>query len=95
MAFCNQPDGEDRAWRHSVNMKKFPTCVFHDQMIALRPFSPPNRLPLSFLHSAALRSVQPVPREACFPLHPHHSRGPGKQDEVLLRSPKKEGQGNV
>lgn len=41
----------------------------------------------------ALRSVQPVPREGYFPPPSHRSRGPGKQDEVLLRSPKRKDKG--
>ena len=59
----------------------------------LRPFSPPNRLPPSFLR---LRQVAPapcsrVPAKPVFPLQPHRSRGPGKQQALLRRATERKG----
>lgn len=49
------------------------------------PFSSPNSLSPTFLHSghhwrSSLRCVQAVPRKDCFPLPTHRSRGPGRQE---------------
>jgi hypothetical protein len=52
-----------------------------------RPFSPPNRLPPKTKTKFPSRAVGfvsfPVPAKPVFPLHPHRSRGPGKQLPLL------------